>query len=327
MYPAFGYTKPTRLQDAMTHLVEKDARLHAGGTDLLGCLHDQVFDTEMLVSLGGIDGLSGIRETDGGGIRIGAMTTIADIAADERLRRRCPGLAAAAGEVGSPQLRSQGTLGGNLCQKPRCWYYRGDFDCLRKGGDHCYAIPGENQLHCILGGAACVIVHPSDTAPALIALDAEVQIRGPEGTRRLPVAELHMPPAENPTRETRLDRGEVLTEVQIPPMPDGLYSSYRKIRTRRAWDFALAGCALALTFDGDDVDDARIVLAGAAPIPWRATAAEAKLRGRPLDDDVIAEAAAAAVADARPLTKNGYKVPLFQGMLREELANAATHGR
>ena len=322
MLPPFGYVRPADLRDAMAQLVEYDAHVHAGGTDLLGCLHDGVFGADRLVSLSGIDGLAGIRETGDGGLAIGAMTRIADIAADPVLNARCPGLAAAAGEVGSPQLRHQGTLGGNLCQKPRCWYYRGDFHCLRKGGDHCYAIPGENQFHCILGGAGCVIVHPSDTAPALITVDAEVLIQGPEGTRRLPVAGLHMPPAEDPRRETRLTRGEIVTGVRIPPLPDGLYTSYRKVRTRRAWDFALAGCALALRRDGDGVGDIRIVLSGAAPVPWRATAAEAELRGRRLDEETIARAAKAAVADAQPLSKNAYKVPLFEGMLIEELRKA-----
>jgi len=323
MYPAFGYSRPADLRDATAQLVEHDAHVHAGGTDLLGCLHDGVFGAERLVSLGAIAGLSGIRETGNGGIAIGAMTRIADLAVDPIIDARCPGLATAAGEVGSPQLREQGTLGGNLCQKPRCWYYRGDFDCLRKGGDHCYAIPGENQFHCILGGAACVIVHPSDTAPTLIAVDAEVLIDGPEGKRRLPVAELHLPPAEDPTRETRLRRGEIITEIQIPPLPEDLYTSYRKVRTRRAWDFALAGCALAVARDGETVRAIRILLSGAAPIPWRATAAEDVIRGQRLDDERIAEAAKAAVADARPLTKNGYKVPLFEGMLREELGRVA----
>ncbi|WP_462321619.1 FAD binding domain-containing protein [Halochromatium sp.] len=326
MYPALGYVRPTALQDAMTQLVEQDAKLHAGGTDLLGCLHDQVFTAEQLVSLGGIDGLDGMRFNEDGSIAIGAMTRLTDITDHEELQQRCPGLAAAAAEVGSPQLRNQGTLGGNLCQKPRCWYYRGDFDCLRKGGDHCFAIPGENQLHCILGGASCVIVHPSDTAPALIALDAEVAISGPEGHHRMPVADLHVPPSEDPTRETRLTRGEIITEILIPPIRDGRYSSYRKIRTRRAWDLALAGCALALSFDGDVVREPRIVLSGAAPIPWRAIEAENSLRDQRLDETAITEAAKAAVADARPLTKNGSKVPLFEGMLREELTQAANRG-
>ncbi len=229
--------------------------MHAGGTDLLGCLHDGVFETQTVVSLTGVEGLGGVRERDDGGVTIGAMTTIAHLTENPLIQQRYPGLAQAAGEVASPQLRNQGTLGGNLCQKPRCWYYRGDFHCLRKGGYKCFALTGENQFHCIFGGANCYIVHPSDPAPALVALDADLKVVGPKGTRRLAVADLHMPPDKNPTRETTLAPGEVIVEVRLPPPPQGLYNSYRKIRTRRAWDFAIAGCALALRMDGDTVRD------------------------------------------------------------------------
>jgi xanthine dehydrogenase YagS FAD-binding subunit len=166
-------------------------------------------------------------------------------------------------------------------------------------------------------------VHPSDTAPVLVSLDAEVKIVGPRGSRRLPVAELHMPPSENPTRETVLDPGELIVEVVVPAPARGLYSSYRKIRTRRSWDFAIAGCALALARDGGRVSDCRVVLSGAAPVPWRSHATEEVIRGKVLDDALIREAAKASVADATPMSKNAYKIPLFEGMIREELHKAA----
>jgi xanthine dehydrogenase YagS FAD-binding subunit len=324
MFPSFSYVRPTHLQDAVTRLAAGDARIHAGGTDLLGCLRDGVFSTDTLVSLSALDGLAGVRETEGGGLAIGAMTTITQLTEDPLIRRRYPGLAQAAGEVASPQLRNQGTLGGNLCQKPRCWYYRGDFHCLRKGGPKCFAVNGENQYHCIFGGAGCYIVHPSDTAPALVSLDADVKVVGPGGTRRLPVAELHMPPAENPTRETVLRPGELIVEILLPAPPqEELYSSYRKIRTRRSWDFAIAGCALALARDGERLSDCRVVLSGAAPVPWRSRATEAVIRGKTLNDALIRDAARAAVADATPMSKNAYKIPLFRGMIEEELRKAA----
>jgi xanthine dehydrogenase YagS FAD-binding subunit len=320
MLPDFAYVRPRQVQDAVARLTEDGgAHLHAGGTDLLGCLRDQVFSAETLVSLSGIEGLRGIDTTDGGGLAIGAMTTISDVAGHPEVLGRYPGLARAAAEVGSPQLRNQGTLGGNLCQKPRCWYYRGDFPCLRKGGYKCFAVNGENQFHCILGGANCFIVHPSDTAPALVSLDAEVRTLGPGGSRRIPVAELHVPPAENPTRETVLEPGELIVEIRIPPPPQGLHSSYRKVRTRRAWDFAIAGCALALAMDGDQVRACRVVLSGAAPVPWRARETEDVLRGQALTEPVILQAAEAVVANAQPMSKNAYKIPLFKGMLTEEL--------
>lgn len=323
MFPAFAYARPEQIQDAIARLVEAGAYVHAGGTDLLGCVRDEVFPVDTVVSLAGIPGLSGIRRDDSGGLSIGAMTTITELAEHAEIRRMYPGLAQAAAAVASPQLRNQGTLGGNLCQKPRCWYYRGDFDCLRKGGHQCFAVNGENQYHCIFGGANCFIVHPSDTAPILAALDAEVRVMGPQGGRRIAIADFHMPPAEDPTRETVLKPGEIVVGIVLPPPMAGQYSSYRKITTRRSWDFALAGCALALAMEGRTVRDGRVVLAGAAPIPWRSHQAEAAIRGKVLDDGVIQEAAKAAVAQATPLAKNGYKIPLFAGLLKEELRKAA----
>lgn len=323
MFAPFAYVRPEHLQDAVDRLAAGGAQVHAGGTDILGCLRDHVFSVDTLVSLSSIDGLSGVRKASDGGLVIGAMTTVTEVAEHPEIRRLYPVLAQAAAEVGSPQLRNQGTIGGNLCQKPRCWYYRGDFPCLRKGGYKCFAVNGENQYHCIFGGANCFIVHPSDTAPAFVALDAEVQTIGPRGPRRLPVAELHMPPAENPTRETVLDAGEVLVAILVPPPAAGLYSAYRKVRTRRAWDFAIAGCALALAMDGKRVRDCRVVLSGAAPVPWRSRETENAIRGRALDAAAIREASETIVANAQPMSKNGYKIPLFKGIIEEELRKAS----
>ena len=166
MLPAFAYVRPQSIPETIKHLTDQGARAHAGGTDLLGCLRDGVFTSSKLVSLGSLQELRGIRET-GGGIRIGALTTITEVATSPLVRKQYPVLAQAAREVASPQLRNQGTIGGNLCQKPRCWYYRGEFHCLRKGGPTCFAMAGQNEYHCIIGGDGCYIVHPSDIAPAL----------------------------------------------------------------------------------------------------------------------------------------------------------------
>ncbi len=318
MFTPFAYIQPGSVEDVVTALGDKNAFIHAGGTDLLGCLRDDVFSADKLVSLSGLKDISGVSETSDGGLVIGALTTITDVAEHPLIQRKYAGLAQAAADVASPQLRNQGTLGGNLCQKPRCWYYRGDFDCLRKGGYKCFAVNGENEYHCIMGGANCFIVHPSDPAPALVALDAEVAIVGPGGRRRLPVSELHMPPEKDPTRETVLQDAEVITAIHLPPAAAGRYSSYRKIRTRRSWDFAVAGCALAFDMEGDQVRDCRVVLAAAAPVPWRSREAEEVLRGNTLNDGNIRAAARAAVADARPMSNNAYKIPLFEGLLREE---------
>ena len=319
MLPSFTYARVGSLKEAIRELASEGARIHAGGTDLLGCLRDGVFEARKMVSISRLKDLRGIRETASGGLRIGSLTTITEVAESPLVRERYAGLAQGAAEVASPQLRNQGTIGGNLCQKPRCWYYRGEFHCLRKGGTVCYAADGENQFHCIFGGDQCYIVHPSDTAPPLVALEAKLRIVGPRGSRTVAVEKFHVSPSQDVQRETVLETGEIVTEVLLPPPPPGLRSSYRKVRARRSWDFAVAGAALALEFSGDRVKKARIVLSGAAPIPWRARAAEEVTTGTKLDPGTMAKAAVAVVQNARPLQHNGYKVPLFQGLLEEEL--------
>jgi xanthine dehydrogenase YagS FAD-binding subunit len=319
LMPNFTYIKAKSLKEAIAQLSSKGAKIHAGGTDLLGCLRDDIFGAEKLVSIGGLNALRGINQTKDGGLRIGALTTIAEIENNKTVKERYSALAQAASEVGSPQLRNQGTIGGNICQKPRCWYYRGEFHCLRKGGDRCYAYDGENQFHCIFGGNMCYIVHPSDTAPALVAFEAMVRIGGPGGTRLAPIARFHVPPSESFQKETILKPNEIVTEILLPPPAKGLRSSYRKVRARRSWDFALAGVALALQFDGDKIVKARVVLSGAAPVPWRSKAAEEIVTGRRLDAETLTRAAATAVKNAQPLKYNGYKISLFRGIIEEEL--------
>jgi xanthine dehydrogenase YagS FAD-binding subunit len=319
MLPSFAYARPTTLADAVKALADGQACVHAGGTDLLGCLRDRIFTTPTVVSLSGVSGLRGIDETVEGGLRIGALTTVTEVAESETVRKRYRALAEAASSVASPQLRNQGTIGGNLCQKPRCWYYRGDFHCLRKGGDVCFAASGENRYHCLFGGERCFYVHPSDTAPALVALGAAVRIAGPGGTRTIPVEAFHVLPSVDYRRETVLQPGEVVTEVVLPPPAPGQRSTYRKVRARASWDFALVGAAIVLRFAGDVVKEARVVLSGVAPVPWRTKAAEAALSGQRLDGGAIARAAAAAVKGAAPLAHNGYKVPLLRGLLEERL--------
>jgi xanthine dehydrogenase YagS FAD-binding subunit len=324
MLPEFTYVRPGSLSEALEHARSEGAVLHAGGTDLLGCLRDGVFSAGKVVAIGDLEELRGASPTGDGGLRIGALTTLAEVAAHPLIVERYAALAQGAASAASPQLRNQGTLGGNLCQRPRCWYFRGDFPCLRKGGATCYAIAGENQYHCIFGGDRCYMVHPSDTAPALVALDARVRLASPSRTRLVPLESFFVPPSEDVRRETLLQPGELLTEVLLSPPAAGQRSIYRKARARGAWDFALAGVAVALSGTDAGVDGARVVLSGVAPIPWRAVEAEEVLNGSRLDAETISRAAAASIEGARPMTRNGYKVELVRGLTEETLQTLAS---
>ena len=323
MLPNFSYVRPKTLKDAVKQLSSEGSGVLAGGTDLLGCLHDHVFPVKKMVSITDLADLRGIRKTADNGFSIGSLTTMTEVAENKLVQEAYPGLAQAAAEVASPQLRNQGTIGGNLCQKPRCWYYRGEFHCLRKGGKLCYAASGENQFHCIFGGGPCYIVHPSDTAPALAAFGASVKTMGPKGGRTIPVDSFHVLPAVDVLRDTVLLPGELVTGVILPPQSKGTRSSYRKVRARNSWDFAVAGAAIALSIEGDVVAKARVILSGAAPVPWRSKAAEEAVIGKRLGPDVIARAADAAVKGAEPLEHNGYKVTIFRGIIQEELSKLA----
>jgi len=319
--PNFAYVRPKTLQEAVKHLSSPDCRVHAGGTDLLGCLRDEVFGAKKIVTISHFKDLQGIRVTTQGGLRIGALTTLLEVANNKTIQERYPALAKGASEVASPQLRNQGTIGGNICQKPRCWYYRGEFHCLRKGGDRCYAYEGENHFHCIFGsGGICYIVHPSDTVPSLVAYEATIQVVGPKETRRIPLAKFYVSPNVDVQKETVLKPGEIVTEILLPPAPQGLRGSYRKVRARQSWDFALAGVALTIKFDGEKVERAQVVLSGAAPIPWRSREVEEVITGKRLDAETISRAAEAAVKNAEPLKHNAYKIPLFRGVIEEELS-------
>jgi xanthine dehydrogenase YagS FAD-binding subunit len=319
MLPAFSHVRPATVAEAVERLAAPGARAHAGGTDLLGCLRDRVFAADTVVSLSALTELRGISATADGGLRIGALATVAAVAAEPVIRRDYPALAEAALAVASPQLRNQGTIGGNLCQRPRCWYFRGDFHCARKGGDMCYAVDGENQYHAILGGEVCFIVHPSDTAPALIAYDAIARIVGPGGSRAVPLESFFVQPSTDFTRETILERGEILTELLLPPPAQGQRGTYRKARVRGAWDFALAGVAANLTVRDRRVRSARLVLSGVAPVPWRVPEAERVLTGTVIDEKTARAAGLAAVTGASPLANNAYKIDLVRGIVEEAL--------
>jgi xanthine dehydrogenase YagS FAD-binding subunit len=323
MLSQFSYQKAASIKEAVAAASRPDTRILAGGTDLLSCLRNRVVHADRLVSLKGLSALKGISPRPGGGLRIGALTTLTEIAEHRQIRDLYPVLSQAATSVGSPQLRNQGTLGGNLCQRPRCWYFRGDFQCRRKGGDICFAEAGNSHTHCIFGASGCYIVHPSDTAPALVALDAKLAIAGRRGTRVVPLSAFFVLPAQNIQKETVLQPGEIVTEILLDAPQPGARSLYRKVRERAAFDFALAGAAIVLTIVEAKVRTARIVLSGVAPVPWRSAEAEKAIIGKSLDAAAVVAAAAAAVKDAMPMADNGYKVPLVRGILEETLTTLA----
>ncbi len=316
----FSYVKAGSLAEAIKALSTEGAWLHAGGTDLLGCARDGVFPVDRVVSINSLRNLRRISPGSGGRITIGALATLADIASNESALSNCAVLTQAVAAVGTPQIREQGTIGGNLCQRPRCWYFRGDFQCRKKGGDTCYAMSGENQYHAIFGGGPCFFVHPSDVAVALVALEAELSVTGPSGAKATKIENFFVSPKESIDKENNLMPGEIVTNIHIPPIEGSVKSSYRKIAARGSWDFALASVAAVLQFEGDTVRKARIVLGGVAPYPWRVEAVEKLLTGRKLDRELAAAAGEAAVSGASPLRDNAYKVEIVKGAVEESIA-------
>jgi xanthine dehydrogenase YagS FAD-binding subunit len=318
---AFEYLTPRTLDEALAILGrEEDARLLAGGTDLLGEMKRGTATPKHLVNLKSIPELDGIRQEPDNTLFIGALTKLSDIADHPAVAQHHVLLAQAAQQTASPQIRNVGTLGGNLCQRPRCMYFRHpDFHCVRGNGKGCFAPAGQNRYHAILEGRRCFMVHPSDLAPALVACDAEVEIAGPSETRTVPIVEFFIPPRENPTRETVLSPGEILTGVHVPPSPTGTKGIFLKAAERKTTDFALVSVAVSLTCKAERVARARIVLGAVAPLPWRVPRAEDCLLGEPLYRKAIHSACEAAVEDARPLRENAYKIPLVKGLLKKAL--------
>ena len=320
----FSYSRPATLRDARAQLGQEHGQvaLLAGGTDLLGEMKDDMLAPERLVHIKHLRELQGIQPLNTG-LRIGAGTLLVDVVESPTVQQQVPLLAMAAERVGTPQIRNMGTLGGNLCQRPRCWYFRNNYPCLKRGGDRCYAVAGENQFHAILMGGPSFIVHPSDVAPALVALGATVRIVGRTGARTVAMENFFVTPRENVRQENILLPDEILTEVEVPTAPAGSKAIYVKEMVREIWDFALCSVAAMVTLKDGVVADARIVLGGVAPVPYRASNAEATLRGNALNEAAATAAGAAAVEGARPLAKNGYKVPLTQAVVKRALLSLA----
>lgn len=319
----FSYQRAKTFSEAATLLTAPRTQPLGGGTDLLAWIDEGLAAPESLVDLRSIEGADAITPDPNGGVRIGAAASVHNIASNATVRERFPALAEACSVVGSPALRHMGTIGGNVCQRPRCWYLRRAIPCLKNGGSDCPARDGENQYHAILDGGPCYIVHPSDPAVALTALDAELELTGAggDGTRTLPIASFYVLPSERMDHETVLRPGEVVSAIALPGTFSAGPQLYRKLMQRGAWDFALVSIAAARRRDGA----IRIVLGGVAPRPWRVPeSVEEDVASGGLDDDSIGALVDRALYDAKPLAKNGYKVALAASLLRETIRELAT---
>ncbi|HEY4957763.1 MAG TPA: FAD binding domain-containing protein [Caldimonas sp.] len=299
----------------------------AGGIDLLDLLKARLLAPAMLVSLTAVPGLGRIEEQADGGLRVGAMVTLADIASHALMRRRYPALADAVGGSASPQIRNVATLAGNLLQRPRCWYFRAaEFHCLRKGGGHCFALDGENAHHAIFDNRSCAIVHPSTAATVLVALGAMVELVDADGAvRRALLEDFFISPDRDLQRENDLQPHEIMTAVVLPAVPPGACMAHLKLAQKDSFDWPLADVTAVMEMGADGVcQRASIVLGAAAPVPHRARAAEAALLNRRITIPLAAAAARAALDDATPLAHNAYKLALFETLVRRTVLQAAS---
>ncbi|HEY4330470.1 MAG TPA: xanthine dehydrogenase family protein subunit M [Phycisphaerae bacterium] len=293
---------------------------YGGGQDLLTTMKEYLVRPPRVVNLKTIKGLDEIKSDGKGGLILGATATLFDLEHNTEVKKDYPGLAEAAASIGTPQIRNMGTIGGNLCQRPRCWYFRLDnVKCRKKGGDTCYAASGQNKYNAIFPTGPSNIVHPSDLATMLTALGASLTIVGPQGKRTQSIEEFFVTPEQNVRKENILVDGEIVTEVLVPA-PVGK-STYLKFKERESLDFAMSAVAAVVELGADrNVSTARLVLGGVASIPWRVEEAEKLLVGKPLSADNVEKAVVKALEGAQPLEHNGYKVPLTQALIRRALA-------
>ena len=302
---------------------KKSVIVVGGGSEILQLMKERVITPDYVVNLKTIPGLNNIKE-ERGGIRIGALTTLVEMEEHPTVRDKFLILSNGAAEAASPQIRNAGTIAGNLCQRPFCWYFRSaHFDCLRKGGQICYSVVGDSRYHAIFGGGPSFIVHPSDLAPVLVALDAQIKIVNATGENTLPLEKFFVLPQVDFKHENVLKPGDIVTEVFVPYPKSGSKGFYQKVRERLAWDHAIVSVATIVQSNGGVARDARVVLGGVAPIPWRASKAEDFLRGKKIDDATIQKVAEIAVEGARPMKDNIYKVGLTKSLVQRGLLASA----
>jgi xanthine dehydrogenase YagS FAD-binding subunit len=319
--PAFELFQPTSIADTVGLLDRHEgAWIMAGGLDSFDWLKDRIKRPSVVIDLGGVAELRGIRDANGG-LEIGANTTLTDITRHAAIKERFPLLAEAAGLVASPQIRNQGSIGGNVTQDTRCHYYRAGWPCYRAGGNICYADTptAVNREHAILEADRCVAVSPSDTAPALIALDAQMVVRSTSGERVVEAADYFIGPWRDITRMTVLQPGELLVSIRIPGTFAGKPHYFEKVRDRQVWDFPLVNIAAAMSMNGNNIQDSRLVVGGVAARPLRLVQAEDAIRGRARNEETARMAAEIATQGALPLRHNAYKIPLMQNLVKRAI--------
>jgi xanthine dehydrogenase YagS FAD-binding subunit len=324
--PAFDLLQPGSAAEAQSLLAQNgtDAWVMAGGLDSFDWLKDRIKKPKVLVDLSGVEELRGIR-VSGDGVEIGAMTTLTEIANHREIKTRYGVLADAVSVVASPQIRNQGTLGGNVSQDVRCWYYRGGWPCYRAGGNICYADTpvGRNREHAIFGANRCVAVHPSDSVPALIALNAKFVVQTNKGERVVDAEDYFVGPEDDITRINMLQPGDLLTAVRIPNTWAGAKFYFEKVRDRNVWDFPLMNVACAIKLDGSrNINDIRIAVNAVSPRPMRLKAVEDAVRGKPANAETGEMAGKMAVAGAVPLQFNAYKIPLMRNLVKRAIVQS-----
>ena len=322
---AFAYVNPTNEKDAVAALKGGGVAMPiAGGQDLLARMKDYIHQPDRLVNVkNALE--STITTTPDGGLKIGAAVKIVDLAENHDVATKYPAVIAAAGEIGTPQIRNQGTVGGNINQRPRCWYFRNEeFVCFKKGGNRCFAPTGENQFHAIFGNnGPSHIVHPSNLAVPFVAYGAKFRVVGPNGAREIAAAEYFtMPTPQNVQKENVLADDELLTHVILPPAGN-VKTGFYEVRYKESHDWPLAFATVVVTMNGNAVASARVVMGAVAPVPWRSEEAERALVGKPLNESTAADAAAAAVKAAQPLSRNGYKVQIAKTAVKRAILHAA----
>jgi xanthine dehydrogenase YagS FAD-binding subunit len=319
----FAYVSPTNEKDIVAALVPERGRVMplAGGMDLLALMKDYIAQPDTLVNVKNLDATIAVPAQ--GVIRIGAAARLADVAAHTDLAAMFPALTHAAGSVGTPQIRNSGTVGGNIMQRPRCWYFRNEeFHCLKKGGARCFAVDGENQYHAIFGDAPCHIVHPSSLAVPVMAYGGRFRVLGPDGEREVEADRFFLMPDRNMYGETVVEPNEVVTHV-ILPRPVNVKSAHYEVKFKQSHDWPLTMASVALAMNGQTIQSARVVLGAVAPIPWRSRDAEEVLRGKTFSEALAHEAAEAAVKGAKPMTQNAYKVQVARTTVQRALMQAA----